>query len=157
MAVTLRSPQPVCRPRVLVVDDEPLIRWSISETLSEIGWSVVEAGDAKGALSAAREGHLPFTVVVLDLKLPDSQDLSLLARLRELLSPVEIIVMTAHGTPEIVTSALEMGARAVLHKPFGLTDLTDAVSEARRLSEAGVPPVPPGSGPMIDSTRPHAR
>jgi two-component system response regulator AtoC len=157
MAVTLRSPQPVLHPRVLVVDDEPLIRWSIAETLSEIGWSVVEAGDARGALCAAREGHVPFTVVVLDLKLPDSQDLSLLARLRELLSPVEIIVMTAHGTPEIVTSALAMGARSVLHKPFGLTELTDAVSEARRLSEACVQPVPPANGAMIDATHSHVR
>ena len=142
MAVTLRSPQPPPPPRVLVVDDEPLIRWSISETLSQIGWSVVEAGDAKGALNAAGQGHPPFAVVVLDLKLPDSQDLSLLARLRELLSPVQIIVMTAHGTPEIVASALEMGARCVLHKPFGLADLTDAVSEAKRLYEAGAQPTP---------------
>ena len=146
MAVTLRSPQPLPHPRVLVVDDEPLIRWSIAETLSEAGWSVVEAGDARGALSAARDGHLPFAVVVLDLKLPDSQDLSLLARLRELLSPVQIIVMTAHGTPEIVTSAIERGAHCVLHKPFGLTELTDAVGEASRLYESGVHPAPQQEG-----------
>ena len=80
--------------------------------------------------------------VVLDLKLTDSQDLSLLARLRELLSPVQIVVMTAHGTPEIVTSAIERGAHCVLHKPFGLTELTDAVGEASRLYASGVHPAP---------------
>ena len=146
MAVTLRSLQPLPHPRVLVVDDEPLIRWSIAETLSQIGWAVVEAGDARGALSAARDGQLPFAVVVLDLKLPDSQDLSLLARLRELLSPVQIIVMTAHGTPEIVTAAIERGAQCVLHKPFGLTELTDAVSEASRLYQSGVHRAPQQEG-----------
>lgn len=152
MDVTSRSPESAHPPRALVVDDEPLIRWSISETLSQIGWSVVEAGDAKGALSVAREGQ-PFAVVVLDLKLPDSQDLSLLVRLRELLSPVQIIVMTAHGTPEIVRNALERGAHCVLHKPFGLSDLTDIVGEASRQYERVSPCRGPSPGDaMIDWT-----
>ena len=67
--------------RVLVVDDEPLIRWSVAETLAERGYQVVERGDAEGARAALREGST-FDVVLLDYRLPDSDDLSLLASIR---------------------------------------------------------------------------
>src|SRR5438046_1730876 len=67
--------------RVLVVDDEPLIRWSVGETLAERGYRVVERGDAEGAREALREGST-FDVVLLDYRLPDSDDLSLLASIR---------------------------------------------------------------------------
>ena len=63
------------RLRVLVVDDEPLIRWSLSETLEQSGHAVVEAGDAEGALRALSAGR-PFDVVLLDYRLPDSNDLT---------------------------------------------------------------------------------
>src|SRR6266511_1816088 len=69
--------------RVLVVDDEFLIRWSVAETLAEHGYQVVEAGDALGACRALRDASHEFDVVLLDFRLPDSEDLSLLASIRE--------------------------------------------------------------------------
>ena len=66
--------------RVLVVDDEPLIRWSLSETLSEGGHLVSEAGDGESALRTLTAGPLPFDVVLLDYHLPDSHDLALRRR-----------------------------------------------------------------------------
>jgi two-component system C4-dicarboxylate transport response regulator DctD len=66
-------------PRVLIVDDEPLIRWSVSETLADHGCEVVETGDAHGARLAVGDDQ-PFDVVLLDYRLPDSDDLSLLWR-----------------------------------------------------------------------------
>ena len=53
--------------RVLVVDDEPLIRWSLAETLGDLGHEVVEAGDARAALALAEGAQPPFDVVLLGL------------------------------------------------------------------------------------------
>jgi DNA-binding NtrC family response regulator len=118
------------RLRVLVVDDEPLIRWSLTETLTERGCDVVESGDARTARSAVRDASRRFDVVLLDFRLPDSEDLSLLASLRRATPDSRIILMTAFGTPELVRGALDLGAYRVISKPFELLDLAELVAEA---------------------------
>ena len=90
---------------VLVVDDEPLIRWSVTESLSDLGLVVEEASDATSALRTVTNAALPFDVVVLDLRLPDMDDLSLLGTLRQVLPGASIILMTAFGTPEVIAEA----------------------------------------------------
>jgi DNA-binding NtrC family response regulator len=115
---------------VLVVDDELLIRWSVSETLSDLGFDVEQASDAGSALRAVSTAALPFDVVVLDLRLPDMNDLSLLGTLRQVLPTAALILMTAFGTAEIVRDAQALGA-TVLSKPFELDELKRLVSEPR--------------------------
>lgn len=115
---------------VLVVDDEPLILWSVSETLRQQGYAVVEARDARGALDAVAAAPSPFGVVVLDLRLPDCHDLSLLSRVHSMLVHAQIIVVTAHGTGELERAAQDLGAYCVMHKPFGMTELVEKVREA---------------------------
>jgi len=122
--------------RVLVVDDEPLIRWSVAETLGDKGVEVVEAGDGHAALEAVGDSRAPFDVVLLDLRLPDSHDLSLLARLRRVAPSVKVIIMTAYSTPEIVRDALALGAFDVVSKPFEMNELAALVSHAGRSSGA---------------------
>ena len=114
---------------VLVVDDEPLIRWSVCETLSDLGYDVEQASDAAAALRAVTTTARPFEVVVLDLRLPDMKDLSLLGTLRQLLPGAKLIMMTAFGTAEIIEGAQAMGA-TVLNKPFELDELTRLVSDS---------------------------
>lgn len=113
-----------------MVDDEALIRWSVSETLAGLGMTVEQAGDGAGALAAITNAGTPFDVVVLDLRLPDVDDLSLLGRVRELLPAARIVLMTAFGTPEIVSRALALGVVAVLDKPFELEQLTRLMAPA---------------------------
>lgn len=113
-------------PHVLVVDDEPLIRWSVSESLAAHGYLVEEATDAASALKIVTTSALPFRAVVMDLRLPDMRDLSLLATLRQLLPDAHVILMTAFGTPEIVAQARALGAD-VIAKPFELDDLSRLV------------------------------
>jgi DNA-binding NtrC family response regulator len=111
---------------VLVVDDEPLIRWSIAETLGAAGHRVVEAADAASArrlLDQAPE----LDLVLLDFRLPDSSDLALLADVRQKAPNTPVIMMTAFGTPEITADALRMGALKVLNKPFNMRDLETVV------------------------------
>ena len=116
--------------RILIVDDEALIRWSLLETLSGCGHVVVEAGDAAGVLQAVTAAAVPFDVVLLDFRLPDSNDLALLSRLRRLAPATRIILMTAYGTPEIVQAALDLGVYRVISKPFDMNDLAPLVEQA---------------------------
>jgi len=123
----LRSPTGL---RILVVDDEALIRWSLLETLTSCGHAVVEAGDAATAVQAVTAAAVPFDVVLLDFRLPDSNDLALLSRLRRLAPTTRIILMTAYGTPEILQAALDLGAYRVISKPFDMNDLAPLVRQA---------------------------
>lgn len=114
---------------VLVVDDEPLIRWSVVESLSDLGFDVEQAADAGSALRKVTTTATPFDVVVLDLRLPDMEDLSLLGTLRQLLPAAGLVLMTAFGTPDIVSDATAMGA-TVISKPFELEELRRLVIAA---------------------------
>ena len=133
------TPQPARAPvlRVLVVDDEPLIRWSLAEALGARGYDVVESGDARGARNAVREAAIDFDVVILDYRLPDSGDLSLLVSMRRQLPRAHVILMTAFGTSELVRDALDLGAFRVIGKPFDLEEFSDLVGEAAMLSSGG--------------------
>lgn|SRR5689334_10339882 len=112
---------------ILVVDDEPLIRWCIGETLSAAGYGITEAHDAASALKTLAGMSEP-DVILLDLRLPDSSDLALLEAIRRLVPAAAVIMMTAFGTPEITSAALKLGARGVLTKPFDMQDLARVVN-----------------------------
>jgi DNA-binding NtrC family response regulator len=116
---------------VLVVDDEPLIRWSVIETLAERGLYVEQASDAASALREITTAPLPFDAVVLDLRLPDMRDLSLLATIRQLLPEATVVLMTAYGTDDVIERAIALGAVSVLTKPFELGSLIDALYGVR--------------------------
>src|SRR5687767_12285541 len=85
-------------PTVLVVDDEALIRWSLTEMLGERGYIVTEAEDGQDALTAIGKAAEPFDVVLLDYRLPDSADLRLLTKIRTLSPASRIIMITAHNS-----------------------------------------------------------
>ena len=126
-----QMPEKSARRRVLVVDDESLIRWSVVETLGDRGYEAVEAADGHDALRALFESPGSFDVVVLDFRLPDSRDLSLLSRIRTLRPDVPVIFMTAYGTAEIVQAARDLGVYRVINKPFEMDELAELVSQAR--------------------------
>jgi len=114
--------------RVLVVDDELLIRWSLCETLSDHGYTVLEAEDGQGALRMLLDATELPDVVLLDFRLPDSTDLNLLERIIRMVPEGRVVLMTAYGTPELANEALERGAFKVLHKPFELQDVTSLLA-----------------------------
>lgn len=118
--------------RVLVVEDEMLIRWSIAETLAQKGHTIVEATTATAAVQALTETPGPIDVVLLDYRLPDSTGLGLLASVRRLRPDSAVIMMTAYGTPEVASGALELGAYRVVNKPFDMHGLESLVLEAYR-------------------------
>lgn len=118
-------------PSVLVVDDEALIRWSLSEALGDRGYVVSEAGSAKAAIEAITQAIEPFDIVLLDYRLPDSADLRLLAKVRELAPSTQVIMITAHSSPELAQGAAALGAFRVISKPFEVESLAALVNQAR--------------------------
>jgi DNA-binding NtrC family response regulator len=110
-------------PRVLVVDDEALLRWSLAEMLSAAGYEVVEARDGREARLAFADSTHPVAAMLLDLRLPDASGLQLLreARARSMTCP--IVLMTAYGSSDTLDAALTSGAVSVLSKPFDLDDM----------------------------------
>jgi DNA-binding NtrC family response regulator len=114
---------------VLIVDDEPLIRWSVGQSLTAKGYNVVEAGTAREARTCLSERN-DIAVVLLDLRLPDSKDLSLLRTLLGCADAPRIILMTAHGSGEILNEAMQAGAFRAISKPFDLDQMVDIVHDA---------------------------
>ncbi len=122
----------LARLRVLVIEDEFLIRWSIVETLKGDGCHVAEAENAAMALRALSETVEGFDAVVLDYRLPDSNDLGLLAHVRHVAPRTVVLMMTAFGTHELVEGAKALGVHAVISKPFEMGDLEAALANACR-------------------------
>jgi two-component system, response regulator PdtaR len=113
--------------RVVVAEDESLIRMDIVETLRDHGFDVVgEAGDGNKAVELAFS--LKPDLMVMDIKMPDLDGLSAAEQIAELKIPV--VLLTAFSQQELVTRAAEVGAMAFLVKPFSPQDLLPAIEIA---------------------------
>jgi AmiR/NasT family two-component response regulator len=117
------------RTRVLIAEDEALIRLDLKEMLEEEGYSVVaEVGDGQQAVDRARD--LRPDLVILDIQMPVLDGLSAAEQIAEArLAPV--IVLTAFSQRELVERARDAGAMAYLVKPFSKNDLVPAIEVAR--------------------------
>jgi len=109
--------------RVLVVEDEQLLRWAIAETLAGSGAIVSVAGDAAAALAALSTTEPAFDLVLLDLCLPDSRDLTLLSTICRRWPDLAVVIMTAHAAPDVIEAARARRVQTILAKPFDLHGL----------------------------------
>lgn len=120
---------------LLVIDDEPGVRFSLKRTLSSPEMTVEAAETARLGLDSIRR-RLP-DVVLLDIRLPDMSGLDALTAIREIDQRLPVVIITAHGTTETAIEATKRGAFDYLLKPFDLPTLRGVVSralEASRLS-----------------------
>ena len=121
--------------RVLVVDDDPGLRYTLSEILTGEGIEVEEAEDGLEAL--ARFDASPFPLVVTDLRMPRLDGLELTRRLAARTPPPRVVVITAHGSERQAVEAMKAGAWDYFRKPFENDELLAVVRralEAVRLS-----------------------
>jgi DNA-binding NtrC family response regulator len=116
------------RGRILVVDDEQLIRWSVREALSQAGHSVYEAETGQAALGTA--SNLELDLAMLDLKLPDTDGITLMKQLLEKNPSLTVIIMTAYSSVETAVQAMKLGAYDYLSKPFNIDELALTVNRA---------------------------
>lgn len=113
--------------RVLVAEDESLIRMDIVETLRDSGFDVVgEAGDGEQAIQLAKE--LEPDLVVMDVKMPKMDGITAAEKLQE--SRIPVVMLTAFSQKELVERAGEAGALAYVVKPFNQSDLLPAIEIA---------------------------
>jgi two-component system, NtrC family, nitrogen regulation response regulator GlnG len=116
---------------VLVVDDEQAVCWALQQALTRKGHRVVVAASAEEGLTQAE--LLTPEVIVLDVRLPGTDGLSELARLRQIAPHARVIVITAYGNLETAVRAVQGGAFDYLAKPFDLDQALDAVDRALRI------------------------
>jgi len=116
------------RKRVVIAEDEALIRMDLAEMLQEEGYDVVgQAGDGESAVKLATE-HRP-DLVILDVKMPVLDGISAAGRIgAEKIAPV--LMLTAFSQRELVERARDAGAMAYLVKPFSKADLVPAIEMA---------------------------
>src|SRR5690242_9889681 len=101
---------------ILVVDDEQLIRWSLTERLQAEGYDVLEAATGREALDRAQGVDL----VLLDYKLPDFDGVTILKRLKEADPDLLVILLTAYANVDTAVAAMKLGAYHFANKPFNL-------------------------------------
>lgn len=113
--------------RILVVDDDPLVRWSLAERLRDAGHDIIEAGTGGEALELAEQGA---DLVLLDYKLPDEDGLTVLKKLRDLDPDTPVVMLTAHTSVDTIVEAMKAGAFDYATKPFDLDDMALRVTRA---------------------------
>jgi DNA-binding NtrC family response regulator len=116
---------------VLIVDDEALVRWSLKERLAREGYELLEAATAAAALEQAGEG---VDLILLDFRLPDSDGLAVLKRVKELYPDTLVILMTAYSTIDNVVEAIKLGAFHYINKPFNVDEVAVVVGQALETS-----------------------
>lgn len=128
MQETLHFADPA--PRILIVDDERMIRWSLRSFFEDAGAKVEEAATLDEARRQLEQGWPEL--MVLDLKLPDGDGMSLLREVRQEDSDLPILIITAFGSVKGAVEAIREGAFDYVSKPF---DLDDLFMTARRALE----------------------
>lgn len=114
--------------RILVVEDEDLIREMVVLALEEQGYAIATAADGRGALALLQNveptlGELPFDLVILDLMLPQINGLDICRLLRHQGNQVPILILSAKGSETDRVLGLEVGADDYLTKPFSMREL----------------------------------
>lgn len=112
---------------ILIADDEFLIRWSLSQALSQEGYNVISVEDGKKAVEKAKTQHFDF--IITDLVMPELDGWTVLEIARQANPPPRVIVITAHGREDMERMAKERGAWAYLEKPYIIENIKDLLKE----------------------------
>jgi two-component system, NtrC family, response regulator AtoC len=112
---------------ILVVDDEALIRWSLTERLKSEGYDLLEADTGRTAMEKIAEG---VDLVLLDYRLPDTDGVSILRKIKEFDQDILVILLTAYASVETAVEAMKLGAYHFANKPFNVDEVAATVERA---------------------------
>ena len=121
------------RNKILVVDDEHLIRWSLDQNLKKQGYEVVTAGSGEDALRLVREEQPDL--VLLDIQLPGISGIDVLEKIKDHDDDIVVIMVTANSGLEHAVNAMRHGAYDYVSKPFNLDELSIIVKKALETSD----------------------
>ncbi|MCJ7581332.1 MAG: response regulator, partial [Candidatus Aminicenantes bacterium] len=116
------------RKKILIVDDEKLMRWSLSQKLSEWNLDAVTAEDGKTALNLIPQ-EMP-DLIMLDIKLPDKKGTDLLKEIKSKWQELPVVMITAYGVLDDVVTAMRRGAYDFITKPIDYTKLQSTIKNA---------------------------
>lgn len=114
--------------KLLVVDDEHLIRWSLEQNLKKQGYEVVTAGSGEDALQLVREEQPDL--VLLDMQLPGISGMDVLGKIKEHDDDIIVIMVTANNGLGNAVNSMRLGAFDYISKPFNLDELSIVVRKA---------------------------
>ncbi|HWI39902.1 MAG TPA: sigma-54 dependent transcriptional regulator [Verrucomicrobiae bacterium] len=114
--------------KILVVDDEHLIRWSLEQNLKKQGYEVLTAGSGEDALRLVREEQPDL--VLLDIQLPGISGMETLEKIKEFDDEIIVIMVTAHGGLDTAVNAMRIGAYDYINKPFNLDEMSIVIRKA---------------------------
>jgi len=114
--------------RILVVDDEEIVRISCQRILTPMGYAVETTPDGVKALELM--GRNKYDLVLTDLKMPHMDGMEVMAEIRKREPEAKVIIITGYSTIEVAVKAIKMGAFNYIEKPFSPDVLITAVKEA---------------------------
>jgi DNA-binding NtrC family response regulator len=132
------------KPSILVVDDDEVMRETLSDVLKKRGYEIFSAGSGTETISVIKKNIIDL--VLLDMRLPDEDGLEVLKKIKELDTDILVIIMTAYSDVQTAVSAMKSGAYHYINKPFELEELKlliekgletkSLINEVRRLYRA---------------------
>lgn len=109
------------KPSILVVDDDEVMRATLSDVLKKEGYEIFLADSGNGTLSIVKK-HI-IDLILLDMRLPDEDGLEVLKKIKEFDTEILVIIMTAYSDVQTAVSAMKSGAYHYINKPFELEEL----------------------------------
>jgi PAS domain S-box-containing protein len=116
--------RPTASTRLLLVDDDPLVRGPVAMGLSEFGYTVTEASNGAEAVALVEEQPTGFDVALVDMNMPVMNGRDALVEMRRHAKALPIVILSGYLADREVDELKELGAARVLQKPFRLTDLS---------------------------------
>jgi DNA-binding NtrC family response regulator len=113
--------------KILVIDDEPIVRTSCERTLAPEGYNVTVAASGKEGLEMLDKET--FGLVLLDLKMPDMDGIEVLDNIKNKWPDTKVVMITGYSTVDTAVQALRFGAFNFIEKPFTPDTLINAVKE----------------------------
>lgn len=114
--------------KILIADDEFLIRWSLTQALSQEGYDVISVEDGRKAVEAAQAQHFDF--IITDLIMPELDGWKVLEMTRQTQSPPRVIIVTARGSEDTGRIVKEKGAWAYVEKPYIIDKIKEILNSS---------------------------
>ena len=114
--------------KILIIDDEQVVRDSVERVLTRVGYEVALAADGPAGLKKIEQEQ--FSLVLLDLKLPGNDGLAILRKIKEKRPELQVVIVSGYGTVKSAVEAMKLGAKDFLAKPFTSNELRGIVKNS---------------------------